>query len=90
VAIEVNDTEAFDVDEFDEFLGQQRDLGTKWIPSFVRVAGELPKLASMKLDKTRLRREAWRAPAVMWRPGRGDRLRPMTSADAEALAHLLP
>jgi fatty-acyl-CoA synthase len=90
VAIEVNDTEAFDVNEFDEFLGQQRDLGTKWIPSFVRVAGELPKLASMKLDKTRLRREAWRAPAVMWRPGRGDRLRPMTSADAEALAHLLP
>ena len=90
VAIEVNDTEAFDVDEFDQFLGQQRDLGTKWIPSFVRVAGELPKLASMKLDKTRLRREAWRAPAVVWRPARGDRLRPMTSADAEALAHLLP
>jgi fatty-acyl-CoA synthase len=90
VAIEVDDAESFDVEEFDEFLGQQRDLGTKWIPSFVRVAGELPKLASMKLDKTRLRREAWRAPAVLWRPARGDRLRPMTSADAEALAHLLP
>ena len=49
----------------------QPDLGTKWVPSFVRVAVELPKLASMKLDKTRLRREAWNAPAVWWRRGRG-------------------
>jgi fatty-acyl-CoA synthase len=42
----------------------------------------------MKVDKTRLRREGWDAPAVSWRPGRGDALRPMTPADVAALEHL--
>ena len=49
-----------------------------------------PKLASMKLDKTSLRREAWRAPDTWWRPARGERLRRMSSADIESQAHLLP
>ena len=49
---------------------------------------ELPKLASMKIDKTRLRREGWDAPAVSWRPAKGEALRPMTPADVEALAPL--
>ena len=69
--------------------GRSSDLGTACSGGRARPA-RFPKLASMKLDKTRLRREAWRAPAVLWRPARGDRLRPMTSADAQALAHLLP
>ena len=37
-------------------------------PHFVRFVGELPKLASMKIDKQRLRREAWRPADVWWRP----------------------
>ncbi len=89
-AIEADDTESFDIAEFDEFLRQQRDLGPKWMPTFVRVDEELPKLASMKLDKTRLRREAWGAPTVWWRPIRGEQLRRMTPADAQVLGHLLP
>ena len=90
VAIEVDDLDAFDVDDFDRFLARQPDLGPKWLPSFVRPTGELPKLASMKLDKTRLRREAWRAPGpVYWRPARGERLRPLTDDDLERLAPLL-
>src|SRR6185295_3668340 len=56
VAIEVADPDAFEVEELDSFLAAQRDFGTKWIPTFVRVDTELPKLASMKVDKTRLRR----------------------------------
>ena len=43
VAVEVDDRDAFDVEEFDEFLRAQPDLGTKWLPSFVRVSGELPE-----------------------------------------------
>ena len=66
----------------------QPDLGPKWVPSFVRVTPELPKLASMKIDKTRLRREGWDAPAVNWRPGGGEPLRPMTAADVAALEPL--
>jgi fatty-acyl-CoA synthase len=88
VAVEVDDEAAFDLGAFDEFVQSQPDLGPKWVPSFVRVTPELPKLASMKIDKTRLRREAWDAPAVSWRPGRGDALRPMTPDDVAALDHL--
>jgi fatty-acyl-CoA synthase len=88
VAVEVDDLAAFDLAVFDEFVQTQPDLGLKWVPSFVRVTPELPKLASMKIDKTRLRREGWDAPAVSWRPARGDRLRPMTAADVAALAPL--
>jgi fatty-acyl-CoA synthase len=88
VAVEVDDEAAFDVAAFDAFVRAQPDLGPKWVPSFVRVATELPKLASMKIDKTRLRREGWDAPAVSWRPGRGDPLRAMTDTDVAALEPL--
>jgi fatty-acyl-CoA synthase len=88
VAVEVADPDVFDVDRFDEFVRAQPDLGPKWVPAFVRVTGELPKLASMKIDKTRLRREGWDAPGVSWRPGRAEPLRPMTAADLGGLAHL--
>ena len=72
VAVEVDDLDAFDVDEFDDFVAAQPDLGPKWVPSFVRVEAELPKLASMKLDKSGLRREGWNVPGVSWRPKRGE------------------
>jgi fatty-acyl-CoA synthase len=74
-ALELRAGAVFDPAAFDEFLAGQDDLGTKWTPSFVRITGELPKLASMKIDKMRLRREAWRAGQVFWRPGKGDPLR---------------
>lgn len=89
VAVEVDDAANFDVSALDAFLAEQPDMGTKWVPSFVRVSGELPKLASMKIDKTRLRREAWDAADVWWRAARGEPLRPMTAADVEASASLL-
>jgi fatty-acyl-CoA synthase len=88
VAVEVDDVTTFDLGAFDEFVQAQPDLGPKWVPSFVRVTPELPKLASMKIDKTRLRREGWDAPGVSWRPARGGRLQPMTAADVAALEPL--
>jgi fatty-acyl-CoA synthase len=89
VAVEVDDLGAFDVGDFDAFLAQQPDLGPKWLPSFVRPTDELPKLASMKLDKTRLRGEAWRSPGTYWRPARGESLRPLADDDLAQLAPLL-
>ena len=89
VAVEVDDADAFDLAEFDAFVGGQRDLGPKWVPRFVRVDAELPKLASMKIDKTRLRRDGWNAPDVWWRPARGQALRPLTAEDRAAMEHLL-
>ncbi len=88
-ALELETGAAFDPAAFDEFLARQPDLGTKWRPAFVRVAVELPKLASMKVDKQQLRREAWRAEAVYWRPGKGEGLRPVEPDDRTRLDPLL-
>jgi fatty-acyl-CoA synthase len=88
-AVEVDDPATFEVAILDEFLAAQPDMGTKWLPAFVRVDGELPKLASMKIDKTRLRREAWTAPDTWWRPARGEALRPMHPDDVARMAALL-
>ena len=83
VAIEADDITSFDVASLDIFIATQPDMGTKWVPSFVRVTNELPKLASTKIDKTRLRRDAWDAPNVWWRSNRGEPLRPMAVSDAD-------
>ena len=90
VALELRAGATFDPDQFDAFLDEQTDLGPKWVPAFVRVTDELPKLASLKIDKQRLRREAWRAEPVFWRPGKGQPLRLLTDADRDRLAPLLP
>ncbi len=88
-ALELVDATTFDPDDFDRFLSDQRDLGPKWVPTFVRTSGDLPKLASMKIDKTRLRREAWNAPHTFWRPARGEPLLALDAVGSAALAHLL-
>ena len=75
VALELRAGAEFDAEAFDGFLAEQPDLGPKWLPSFVRVTAELPKLASMKVDKQRLRREAWTSDDVYWRPAKGEPLR---------------
>ena len=89
VAIELRAGATFSPAAFDAFLSGQPDLGPKWLPSFVRVTGELPKLASMKVDKRRLRQEAWRAEPLFWRPARGERLRPLDDADRARLDRLI-
>jgi fatty-acyl-CoA synthase len=88
-ALELRAGAAFDPTAFEDFLRAQADLGPKWVPAFVRVDDELPKLASMKIDKTRLRRQAWRVDGVIWRPGKGEHLRPLTEDDRRHLAPLL-
>jgi fatty-acyl-CoA synthase len=75
--------------EWDRFLDSQPDLGPKWVPAFVRVADELPTSASMKIDKRALRRDAWRCDGVLWRPARGEGLRPLTDDDRRRLDPLL-
>ncbi|OHV48815.1 AMP-binding protein [Pseudofrankia sp. BMG5.36] len=88
-ALELRDGAGFDPAAFDAFLAEQPDLGPKWVPAFVRVTGELPKLASMKIDKRRLRREAWRSGPVVWRPAKGEPLRSLDDTDRARLEPLL-
>ena len=88
-AVELVAGATFQPAAFDSFLDEQPDLGTKWRPAFVRVTEELPKLASMKIDKQRLRREAWRADQVFWRRNRDQGLRPVDESERERLDPLL-
>ena len=88
-AVELRAGATFDPQGFDRFLRSQPDLGPKWVPAFVRVDHELPKLASMKIDKRRLRREAWQVDGVVWRPTKTDDLRPLADADRQQLDPLL-
>ncbi len=88
-AIELEPGVTFVPGAFDDFLDAQPDLGTKWRPAFVRVIPELPKLASMKIDKQRLRHEAWRADQVFWRPARNEPLRAVDESARRRLDPLL-
>jgi fatty-acyl-CoA synthase len=89
VALEMTERSEFDPVAFDAFLAGQPDMGTKWLPAFVRTSYELPKLSSMKLNKRQLRQEAWKVDGVYWRPARGDSLRLLTAEDRAGLSPLL-
>ncbi len=83
-AIEMDDGTAFDPATFDAFLSDQRDLGTKWSPRYVRVVSSLPVTATNKIDKAPLRRDRWTGTGgdtIYWRPERRDQLRPLTDDD---------
>ncbi len=90
VGLELHRGAAIDPAAFDDFLRAQPDLGPKWVPAFVRVDRELPKLSSMKIDKKALRRDAWQHGDVLWRPARHEPLRELTEDDRRSLDHLLP
>jgi len=82
--IELADGADFDPAGFDAFLDDQRDLGTKWSPRYVRVVPVLPVTATNKIDKAPLRADRWvstGADPVYWRPERRDRLRLLTDTD---------
>ena len=78
--------QTFDADVFTEFLSAQSDLGTKWVPRFVRVTAAIPVLGNGKIDKKPLRRDAWLCDdTVWWRPSRSAGYVRMTNADRDAL-----
>ncbi len=85
-ALELRPERAFDPERFGVFLAAQRDLGTKWLPRFVRVVDALPVTGVDKVVKLPLRAAGW-DPAggeVWWRPGRGaayERVTHETSAE---------
>ena len=76
----------FDPDAFTAWLDAQPDLGTKWAPRFVRVTDSLPTVAHDKIDRQRIKRDAWAVTdSVWWRPDRMAGYRPFTDADRDAL-----
>lgn len=86
VAVELRTGRDFDAQEFAEFLEEQRDLGTKWAPRFVRVVASLPVTGTQKIDKQPLRAEQWHVDdPIWWRADSREPYRPLTSDDIEAL-----
>jgi fatty-acyl-CoA synthase len=86
VAMEMLAGAAFDPDAFATFLTEQRDLGTKWAPRYVRIVGALPVGATNKIDKRPLRAQRWETTdPLYWRAARAQTYAPFTAADADAL-----
>ncbi len=88
-ALILRDGAVFDPAEFAKFLASQPDLSPKWLPTYVRVARELPQTATAKILKTELRQQKFRpdrcADPIWWRPRAGDAYRVFGAADFETL-----
>ncbi|MFO7589413.1 MAG: long-chain-fatty-acid--CoA ligase [Acidimicrobiia bacterium] len=85
-AIELRPGTTFDPEDFDEFLTEQSDLGTKWSPRYVRITAEMPKTETQKVLKRTLRREHWVVDdPVYWRESKVAPLRVMTDPDRSDL-----
>jgi fatty-acyl-CoA synthase len=80
-ALELRPGATFDPTDFDEFLSEQPDLGTKWSPRYLRVMSALPMTETQKILKRVLRRERWDvSDPVWWRPSKAAPLEAMTDA----------
>ena len=59
LAAELARDSSFDPSDFRSWLTKQADLGTKWIPSYIRLVEQLDETATGKITKVRLRKEGW-------------------------------
>ncbi len=85
-AVELRPGATFDPDDFESFLGEQPDLGTKWSPRYVRVMEKIPVTETQKPMKRQLRRERWDVPEpVFWRSAKGESLRTLSEGDRDEL-----
>lgn len=84
-AIEVADPEALDIAEFAAYLADQKDLGRKGIPRFLRLSTNLPVTGSNKVLKRELQAQRWRTddPVYHW-AGRQEPVYRRMSADEKA------
>ena len=77
---------SFDPTAFAAFLAEQRDLGTKWAPTFVRVAASLASTATQKVVQRDLQAQRWDcADPVWWRPTRSEPFRLLDDAGRDGL-----
>jgi fatty-acyl-CoA synthase len=75
---------AVDIDELVGFIRAQPDLGTKWLPRYIRIAPTLPQTSTNKVLKRVLAHERWECDDPVWfRPDRGDfrRMEPKDAAE---------
>jgi fatty-acyl-CoA synthase len=77
---------AADARALDAHLRKQPELGTKWLPRFLRITASMPTTATSKVLKRQLRAERWECQdPVWWRPEPAAALQPLTAADLAAI-----
>jgi fatty-acyl-CoA synthase len=89
VAVETVPGVDFDPRSFAQWLDAQPDMGTKWVPRYVRVSANLPQTATGKVTKVGLRQQAWECDEpVWWRPlaSTTTQFELLSDADRSALA----
>ncbi|WP_141015218.1 AMP-binding protein [Nocardioides sambongensis] len=66
---EVAGGRTFEIDAFSAFLAAQTDLGTKWVPRYLRLVEELPRTPTNKVLKRRISPDLTPGPALWQRIG---------------------
>jgi fatty-acyl-CoA synthase len=87
-AVEMVPGRTFDPVAYARWLDEQPDLGTKWVPRYVRLSTDLPQTATGKVTKVGLRAQAWEcSDPVWWRPldSTTTDFAPLTADDRAAL-----
>ena len=56
----------FDAEDLSRWLTAQGDLGTKWVPRFVRVRQQLPQARNDKVNRQLPKRQAWITDDPVW------------------------
>ncbi len=75
-----------DATTLDAHIRTQPDLGTKWLPRFLRFTSQMPTTATSKVLVRQLRYEHWEcAEPVWWRPEPGGALRELSAQDRATL-----
>ena len=83
----LTDGAVFDPQAFASFLATQADLGSKWAPTFVRIAAALPMTQTNKILKRELVAQRWHGSDPIWWRSAGKQLtyRRFTDEDAQTL-----
>jgi fatty-acyl-CoA synthase len=80
------DLDVLDAAALADFLSDQGDLGTKWLPRFVRMTSALPITATNKVLKRALRAERWNCDEpILWRPQKDAPYQLLDAGDAQQL-----
>jgi fatty-acyl-CoA synthase len=85
-ALQLEPGVSFEAEEFEAFLSQQSDLGTKWTPRYVRICEALPATPTNKLLKRQLRNERWECgDPLWWKPEKGVPYRRLSEDDRKEI-----
>ncbi len=84
-ALQLEPSHPFDAAAFASFLSEQRDLGTKWAPLYVRLSETLPVTQTNKVLKRGLRSEHWECSEPVFLRDAETGFRELTAADREEI-----